>query len=176
MLKLMVKKWLSQNLIPILVYYSTAYFNYKALTDSRKKVFQKIDQTIGSESAIDELYEYFGLVSCVAIFLFMSLEGAMNRCIPDDYIHENKTATKTEIHSKWQIERFFSFENKLKVINAIKHKNFQLSYGKKYQHIINLRNFRDDIIHTKSENQGESSRNHNYRRAFEFDFTNACLQ
>jgi len=155
---------------PILVYYSTAYWNYKGLDTSKKKVIDKIQQTIGGEPIIDELYEYFGLVSCVVIFLFMSLEGSMNRCIPEGYIDVNEMASKTESCTKDQIERHYSFEKKLKVINKIKHKDFNHSFGIKYQHIINLKNFRDDIIHTKSINQGETAMNHNYRKAFEFDY------
>ncbi len=129
----------------ILVYYSTAYFNYKALDDAKNKVIEKTQQTIGGEPAIDDLYEYFGLVSCVIIFLFMSVEGSMNRCIPDDYTYKNEMAKKTETYSKGQVERYLSFENKLKVINEITHKNFHQSFGIKYQHIINLKKFRDDI-------------------------------
>lgn len=159
----------------ILIYYSTAYFNYKGLDDSKKKVIERTQQTIGGEPAIDELYEYFGLVSCVIIFLFMSVEGTMNRCIPDAHIHKIETTNKTEIFTKGQIERYFSFEKKLKVLNEITHKDFHKSFGMKYQHIINLKNFRDDIIHTKSDNQGQTASNHNFRRAFEFDFTNAML-
>ena len=128
----------------ILVYYSTAYFNYKALDEAKKKVIDRTQQTIGGEPAIDELYDYFGLVSCVVIFLFMCVEGTMNRCIPDNYVHKNEMLTKTETYTKGQIERFFSFEKKLKVLNEITHKNFHRGFGKKYQHIINLKNFRND--------------------------------
>ena len=159
----------------ILVYYSTAYFNYKALDESRKKVIERTKQTIGGESAIDELYEYFGLVSCVVIFLFMTVEGTMNRCIPENYIYKTESSTKTEIYTKEQIERYFTFDKKLKVLNEITNKDFRHGYGIKYQHITNLKNFRDDIIHTKSENQGETASNHNFRRAFAFDFTNAMI-
>jgi len=159
----------------ILVYYSTAYYNYKALDESKKKVIKSTEQPVGSEPAIDELYEYFGLVSCVIIFLFMSVEGTMNRCIPEKYIHEKRMANKTETYNKEQIERYFSFERKLEVINEITQKNFHQSFGMKYQQIINLKHFRDDIIHTKSSNQGQIASNHNFRRAFQFDFTYSMI-
>ena len=159
----------------LLVYYSTAYFNYKALAESRKNVIERTRQTIGGEPAIDELYEYFGLVSCVVIFLFMTVEETMNRCIPDDYVHKNEMSSKTEIFTKPQIERHFSFDKKLKVLNEISKKDFHHSFDMKYKHIINLKNFRDDIIHTKSESQGDTANNHNFRKAFNFDFENAML-
>lgn len=160
---------------PILVYYSTAYFNFKALDESQKKVIERTQQAIGGEPAIDELYEYFGLVSCVVIFLFMAVESAMNRSIPNDYIYKDELRNKTETYTKEQIEKYFSFEKKLKTINVITHKDFHLRFGKKYQHIINLKDFRDAIIHTKSENQGEIAHNHNFRRAFQFDFLNTMI-
>ena len=157
---------------PILVYFHTAYSNYKSIPEVKNKLIEQTETTLGTEPAINELYEYFGLVSSYVIFLFTAIESTMNRCIPKDYIHTAILTNKTEIHSKEQIERNFSFERKLKVLNEITGKNFEKNYKMKYQHLINLKNFRDDIIHTKSVNQGETAVNHNYRRAFNFDYEN----
>ena len=97
----------------ILVYYHTAYANYKSLEESKNKLIDRTEQTLGTEPAINELYDYFGIVSCVVIFLFNAVEATMNRCIPDDYIHTKELSHRTEKYSKGQIERYFTFDNKL---------------------------------------------------------------
>lgn len=156
---------------PILLYFHTAYTNYRLLDDAKRKLLDLTEITLGKEPAINELYEYFGMISSVVIFLFTTIEATINRCVPYDYSYTRVSKNKTEIFNKEQIERALSFDEKIKqVLTNVTNKNFEKSHPLIFKHILNLKLFRDDIIHTKSHGQGISSEKHNYSRAFSFDY------
>lgn len=156
---------------PILLYFHTAYVNYRNLGDAKDKLLKLTEVTLGKEPAINELYEYFGMVSCVIIFLFTTIEATMNRCIPMTYTYRRETKNKTELYTKNQIEQVISFDDKLKfVLTDVTKKNFEKAHPLMYKHIQNLKSFRNDIVHTKSNAQGNEPEKHNYNRAFKFDY------
>jgi hypothetical protein len=157
---------------PILVYFHAAYVNYVNLVQTKKKLLELTEITLGSEPAINELYEFFGQVSTFVIFLFTTIEACMNRAIPSTFIYVRPTNKSTENFTKEQIERHISFGDKIKyVLPSATGKDFFKNYKLKFQQIENLKVFRDDIIHTKQTENGAAS--HNYRKAFDFDYMKA---
>jgi hypothetical protein len=158
---------------PILVYFNAAYLNYIQIKDKRKEIFEKLSGETLTETMIKELYDYFGVTSSFVILLFTSIEALMNRCVPNDYIYKKDLSRKTELYNKKQIEQHIPFEEKLnKVLTNATKKNYASQHPKKYTHILNLKEFRDMIVHTK-EAERESTYDYVYKKAlcFKYDET-----
>lgn len=122
------------------------------------------------EPMINEWYEYFGLSSGFVIFLFTTLEAFINRCIPKYYEYKRSDNKKTEIYNKYQIEEFVSFKEKITIILPdIKSKNFYKDHPPTSQHITNLKEFRDSIIHTKTSKEG-TTYDYLFKKALDFKY------
>jgi hypothetical protein len=155
---------------PVLIYFNNAYVNYKSITKVRDQVYQKLNDKL-SEVVINELYEYFGLTNGFIIFLFTTIEAFINRKIPENYNYTIVRSTKTEIYNNEQIQRQISFDDKLKVIlKEVSSKNFIKDYPLKYQHIINLKEFRDSIVHTKANSKDITPYEFIYKKALNFKY------
>lgn len=144
-------------IIPIpdltLVYFDAAY-NYNNVRKGLEKVlFDRllVNREI-NEDATKEVYSYFGNACSCIILLFTSLECFINHIIPDNREYGKKIENKrTEIYTKEQIIRYIDFNEKMKeVIPSIFNKNFFQKQTASNQHIDNLKQIRDEIVHTKS--------------------------
>jgi len=155
---------------PVLIYFNNAYSNYKNLANVRDNVYSKLDNKL-SELMINELYEYFGLTNGFIIFLFTTIEAFINRQIPEAYTYVIKRSNRTEIYDKEQIQRQISFDDKLKIVlKEITSKNFIKDYPLKYQHIVNLKEFRDSLVHVKADNKSTTPFEHIYKKALHFKY------
>ncbi len=134
---------------PIIIYFETARHSSMRIPAEREKVFTEIDQVYQTR---DNFYTFYSTASITAIFLFNTIEAFMNSLIPDSYKYERHLEQKTEILDRFQIQRFVPFEEKIKkVIPKIMGKAFHLEFAHKHESIAKLKEFRDAIMHSKSD-------------------------
>lgn len=88
---------------PILIYFDTAYSNYKQIKEKRQPLLNHFKGVKMGEDYLIDLYSYYGLVNSFIILLFTSIEAFINYNIPDDYLHTITFDKKTEIYNKSQI-------------------------------------------------------------------------
>jgi hypothetical protein len=136
-----------------LIYFNDAQAMLRNLKSTKENLLCKLDfnETL-AEPAVNDIYGYFGSMSVFVIMLFTSIESFINHLIPDGFEYRNITKNRTEIYSKYQIQENLNFKTKItKVLKEATGKDFFHSPTQATQHIWNLKNFRDDIVHTKHE-------------------------
>ncbi len=165
-----VNKWIPEP-DPVLIYFNSAYNHWKHIIPARKTVLELVIGSSLDESLIDKLYEYFSLSAGYVTYLFTSLEAFINRMIPDDYTYKEPLKNKTEYYTKEQIERHLPFDLKIqKVLPQALGKDFAKAKPLVYQHIINLKDFRDGIMHTKAKKDGHTPYDYLHKKALTFKY------
>ncbi|MGE0637262.1 MAG: hypothetical protein AB7G44_10620 [Bacteroidia bacterium] len=156
---------------PTLIYFSSAQNNFRALEKYKNDLLPKIDvQSDISDEIIHDFYNYFGAVSGCVIFLFTSIESFMNSLIKDSHVYRKVQNNRTELYNKSQIEAYISFDEKIKkVIPQLTGIDYLKKHPNIAQHISNLKDFRDNIIHTKS-NVETFKYDHIVKRSFGFSY------
>lgn len=156
---------------PTLIYFSNAQQFRRNIDTYRNNLLPKLNM---SNKAIQDFthdyYHYFGAVCGTVIFLFTSLESFMNSLIKDTDNYVRRLPAKTEIFNFTQIQENISFGEKIKdVIPQLTSKDYYKAHPKKAQAISNLKEFRDQIIHTKSTSAVVQ---HDYviKRSFTFQY------
>ena len=140
---------------PVLVYFHWAYVNYKQIREKRKNILKPLLDPVMGEPMINQWYEYFGLCSGFIIYLFTTLEAFINRSIPKEFVYKRVEHKKTELYNKHQIEEFLDFNEKMKkVLPEASGKDFFKAHPPTSQHLTNLKEFRDSIVHTKMSKDG----------------------
>jgi hypothetical protein len=136
-----------------LVYYDTAYNLNKTLKTLEKEIFKNN----GLVNYLDQIefhniYRFYGVASSCIISLFTTLESFVNQEIPDDYIYKKQTSKCEEFYNKDQIQKFIQFDEKYKKILPllIRKNSFDKAKSIQNQHINNLKDIRNEIIHPKS--------------------------
>lgn len=159
---------------PTLIYFSSAQTNYRESEHHKQLLLPKIDiQSNITEEVVHDFYNYFGSACGCIIFLFTSLECFMNSLIKDDDIYKKIQKNRTELYSKKQIEESVSFDEKIKfVIPQLTGVDFLKKHPLPAQTIYGLKDFRDNIIHTKS-NKELFTYDHVVKRALSFSYANA---
>ena len=156
---------------PVLVYFNSAYGNFMHIKDQRSKLVSVLNQGVITESIINDLYSYFSLTNGFVIFIFTAIEAFINKSIPDNYIYSIVRSNRTESYNKDQIQRHLSFDEKLNnVLKEITGKSFSKNHPLKYQHINNLKEFRDIIVHTKDSKEGSTAFDYIYKKALTFKY------
>jgi hypothetical protein len=136
---------------PTLIYFHNAQISIKNIAQFKSTLLDKLDfsKKVG-EPAINEMYNFYGQTCGFIIFLFTSIESFINQNIPDNYTFKKVSQKKTEIYNKAQIQEHLDFNTKLKeVLSDATGKNFFIKQTPSNQLIHNLKNLRDEIIHTK---------------------------
>jgi len=147
-------------LIPVpdftLVNYNFAYNLNIQRKDLRKKLVQNLSEvTTQNEVSSNYAYDYQGTASSCVICLFTAIECFVNDLIPENFEYRIVTDRKTEIFNKEQIQVSISLMDKLtKVLPKAVNKNFFAHQSPTNSHIYNLRDLRNEIVHTKSDNTG----------------------
>lgn len=163
---------------PIVIYFEVARNSFRHIEKNKKPIFDELNQNKpDAYKILSCFHEFYFTVSIYATFLFNSIEAFINNLIPKDYKYSKILNSKTEIYDKSQIQRHLSFEEKIKeVIPDILKRSFHKEHGHKYEHIVKLRKFRDEITHTKSF---EGTKSGFYRELFttslDFDYENTLL-
>jgi hypothetical protein len=110
-----------------------------------------------TEDRSNELYQFYGLSTNCIISLFTSIESFINHLLPDDKKYELVKNNRTEIYNREQIQFNIPFMEKLKnVLPQFYEKSFFSKESKANAHIRNLKELRDDLIHTKSDTTYET--------------------
>lgn len=144
--------------------YTLVYYNFAYSLNIERKKRQEIllshlsnIETVTHDSS-NELFNFYGLASSYIVNLFTSIESFINSMLPDGENYIVETNKKTEVYNKIQIQEFVSFMDKLKkVLPSFHKKNFFSVRTPTNQHIINLKELRDEIVHTKSDSKLETS-------------------
>lgn len=136
-----------------LIYFNNAQAMVKNIYSTRKDLLNKLDfNETFAEPAKNDIYGFIGSVSIFVISLFTSMESFINQRIPDEFIYQNVTKRKTELYNKSQIQENLDFKTKMtKVLKEVTGKDFFSKPTQANQLIWNLKDFRDDIVHTKQE-------------------------
>lgn len=159
---------------PILIYFHTAYINYRLINDKRKEIFNILGNGKMTEPVITQLYEYFGFTSSFIILLFTAIEAYINRSIPHNFIYSKPDKRKTETYTKEQIERYLPFNEKRNdIVTLVTGKDFAKAHPQINIYIDNLKDFRDSIVHTKASNDGHTPYDYLYKRALKFEYEKA---
>lgn len=138
---------------PTLIYFNNAQGYLRVITERKKALLDKLnlDTTKLSEPALNEVYSFFGATSGFIIFLFTSIESYINHLIPKGFEYSKTGTRKTETYNMKQIQEFLDFKTKIKdVLPLITGKDFFSKSTPANQLIWNLKDFRDEIIHTKA--------------------------
>lgn len=148
----------SNALIPIpdlsLVYFDSAYQLNRDRISMEERLFIKLaNQKEMGEDATNEIYRYYGYASSCIISLFTSIESYINHIIPIEMPYVKKLKNKTELFTKEQVQKGISFDDKVKEVLPyfFDNKNFFKNTSLASQHITNLKNLRNEIVHPKSE-------------------------
>lgn len=156
----------------ILIYFNYAYFCYKSISDSRKKLLKELNGSTMNEDIINTLYSHFGNCTTFVFSLFTLIEGFINRTLHEDYEYEEVTKRSTTIYNKEQIQRHIKFETKIQIIlPKITKKNFSLAFPQKFKHIKQLWEFRDMIVHPKTVTTGITPHDYIYIIALNFKYS-----
>lgn len=162
------KKFVIPEPDPTLIQFDFAYNSLRLLKESKQKLKDKLSEKL-TEDINNSLYQYFGYCNSFIISLFTSIESFINSRIPDNYIYIVETKQKTETFNKNQIERYLDFNTKLKEILP----NIFTKYFKdspKFVHIMNLKEFRDMLVHIKSDGDGSTPFEYIYKKSLNFKY------
>jgi hypothetical protein len=125
-----------------LIYFNDAQAMLRNLKSTKENLLSKLDfnETLAEPAVI------------FVILLFTSMESLINQAIPDGFEYRNVTNNRTEIYNKRQIQENLDFKTKItKVLKEATGKDFFINPTQATQQIWNLKDFRDNIVHTKQE-------------------------
>lgn len=163
---------------PIVIYFDTARHYHKDIATKRSELLTKLNGYNDFMAVNGDFYWYFATVSSYVIFLFLAVEAFINRAIPDNFEYRRPIQDKkTELFVGIQIQRYVEFLEKIKsVLPLATEKNFVTEFTHKYEHIRQLKIFRDEIVHTKSF-AGSSPNFYEdlFVRSLDFDFDNTLF-
>lgn len=162
---------------PVLIYFNIAQSHLRT-------IYLKKEDLLGlfrnrkdiNEDAMKLFYDFFGLTSSFIIMLMTSIEAFVNQHIDKDFKYEKPEQKKyLKLYDYEQILRWVSLEDKIEdIINKKYSKNFATKYPNRYVFIKNLKELRDQIVHTKS------GKNHEgyidlFRKSLNFKFSE-CIE
>lgn len=140
---------------PTLIFFSSSQY-FKRLVEVKKakllpKVnIQKLSPFEIETELIHEIFDYYSAVSGFIIFLYTSFESFNNSLFKPGFTYLSK---KGERMDNYIVQSSLDLDEKIKkAIPLATGKDFYKDYGDKNRFIGNLELFRNDIIHTKSNN------------------------
>lgn len=138
---------------PTLIYFNDAQSNIARIKEFRSNLMQKLDfEESAAEPALNEMYNFYGATTGFIVFLFTAIESFINSIIPNEFVYVVDGKNKTELYNKSQIQDYIDFKTKLtKVLRASTGQDFFVKQTPANQLLFNLKEFRDDIIHTKAD-------------------------
>lgn len=165
---------------PIVIYFDTAVAYHKTIKERREKLFEKLSHFGKNLHATNEhFYWYFSNACTSVIFMFLAIEALINKVIKPDFEYRRSIGDrKVELFNKQQIQREIEFLEKIKkVLPEATGKNFVENFTHKFEQIKKLKQFRDEIVHTKSF-EGDKVANFYedlYVLSLDFDYDNTLL-
>lgn len=134
---------------PITIYFDLAQRFYSTIEERKNEITVLIsDNNYQVYDFLNKFNNYYASVSSCISFLYISIEAFINNLIPEDFTYINKKGEKFDM---MEIQRNLSFEEKIKkVLPMIKDKSFVNECSHKYDVLLKLKRYRDEIIHTKA--------------------------
>lgn len=154
---------------PVLLYFNMAQNLLRAVQDQKKNfltLFRTEDSATISENAMSAFYQYFGSASSLIIMAMTSVEAFINRLLPETI--EIPGQKCTEVYTKEQAQRWLRFDQKLTIIRKTTGKDFTKNVS--YAHFNNVKDFRDQIVHTKVGERGYELYSDLYKKALNFKY------
>ncbi|GAA3594520.1 hypothetical protein Q4Q39_06830 [Flavivirga amylovorans] len=171
------KKFIPE-LDPSVIYFSSAQlfsgmiYNYKkdllrnsfSLKDIAKdKPNQSLDDTM------KQFETFFQFASSYIIMLSASLEAFVNKSIPIDYTYTTKDGIEKDI--EWIHRQSIDFKTK-KIIPNCTERDYTVEHEAKYQEILAIKNFRNDLIHLTPKNEITNTKYKEfYRKVIDFKYS-----
>lgn len=164
---------------PVLIYFNNAQTNFRFITESRRELIQRLDLSKGSESSNNirkALFDYMFHVTGFIIFLFTAIETMINKTIPPTFVYREDKGKWTQEYNFGQIQRELAFDTKInKVLVEVTKRSFAKSHPTVWNSIVNLKNFRDDIIHTKKDTDIHTPYSYIFKQAINFNYSKTIL-
>lgn len=165
---------------PVVIYFDSARNYFRQLNSHRDKVFDNVKTFEENLEGVNgDFYWYFSLASSYAIFLFSAVEAFVNMFIPPDFKYEKKFKNKrTKVFNRMQLQRNVLFSEKVKsVLPQVAHKNFVVEHAYKFEYLMKLKLFRDEVAHTKTYDGGPTgdSFENLYITSLEFEYEKTLL-
>lgn len=158
---------------PVLIYFHTAYSNWKVIREKEQALLEQLSGNIINESVSTQIYAHFGVCMGFATSLLTSIEAFINGFIPNDFVYREKQSKRTIEYDKNQIT-WINFEDKwTKVLEQCVGKSFSKSKPTAWQHLTNLRDFRNMIVHTKMDQSGMTPYDYLFKKSFSFKYEEA---
>ena len=160
---------------PTLIYFNNAQESIRKIENQKNKLLKKLDldNESLSESAMNELYSFYGTTSGFVIFLFTSIESFINQMINEDFVYKKILNNKTELYNKTQIQNNIDFKTKIKeILPRALGKDFFNKSTPTNQLIWNLKDYRNDIIHTKPQDNDYLKYQELIKKSLNFKYEN----
>jgi len=150
---------------PIQLYFSLAFSNYQFSLETRNNiVFQKSQRDRVPLNFVNEYLYNWHLQYKIStiIFLHSTVEAFVNYIMPEDFVYRQETIGRksdkfnkvVKEFNKEQTERFILFKEKISsVMFQLTQIDFPKEYLSVYDNILNLSEFRNDLIHLRSTSQ-----------------------
>jgi hypothetical protein len=165
---------------PTLVYFNLAQSNYRSIVteQGRAKLVELLATLPNSDTTkvMHSLYDFLGESSTFVISLFMAMESAVNKVIPDNFELRRKDLRKTVVYDNLQVQQL-EFKEKVKeVLPEITGKEFWNDHPIEWAFLMgNLKRLRDEIVHTKKILGTQTHYKEIYVMALNFDYKQAIL-
>lgn len=157
---------------PIIIYFSNAQGFLTAINEERNKLFKELKlQRYSIGEVLNRMFAFYGCAVNFSSSLFDSLEAFVNSKIPMNYKFQDPKRRKPM--SKYQIIRYLSFEDKVKLIipDIYSGKNFIREKSHLYDNIKQLLKLRNNITHAKSDlNYNVNYYEELFTQALDFDY------
>jgi len=160
---------------PVLIYFNIAQSYLKNISSRRDDLLRLFrNKKDLNEDAMKIFYEFFGLTSSFIVMLMTSIEAFVNQHIDKDYKYEKLEQKKyLKVYDYGQILRWISLEDKIEDILNVKYsKDFADKFPNRYVHFKNLKELRDQIVHTK-EGQNHQGYIELFRKTLNFKFNDS---
>jgi hypothetical protein len=167
---------------PVLIYFNNAQTHYKYLRPTKDRflsvsyLYDKKEKEVNIHEVRKCTYDYMHQVTAFAVFIFISIEAMINKTIPVDYGYRENIGKCLQVYGFEQIQRHIKFETKIKkILPEITGKNFVQTNPKQWEYIVALKDFRDEIVHTKKDADTHTPFKDIYINAFQLDFDSIIL-
>ncbi|QXP60539.1 hypothetical protein [Olleya sp. HaHaR_3_96] len=115
---------------------------------------------------------FFQFASSYIIMLSASLEAFVNKMIPHDYIYLTKKSNE-EKDIEWVHKQSIDFKTK-KIIPSCTGKDYTTEYSQKYLAILEIKNFRNELIHLIPKNKITNTKYKEfYRKVIDFRYSDS---
>lgn len=157
---------------PVLIYFNFSQTLLKSLAERKNRLLNSFtgNEEV-TEDALKLFYEYFGQASSFVTMLMTSIESFVNQKLDPKLSYSKSEGNKFQrVYNYNQIQRWIPLSEKIsEILDIQQQKSFKQKFPLKQQHLDNLKNLRDLIVHTKA---GETPDAYDelFRKSLAFNF------